>query len=82
MSEAMLSPPSGVNLNGNAQLLIAGAVFSTWVLAVIAVVLRFASRRIAKAGFWVDDWLMLPALAICTLLTFVAGIWRLCISYR
>ncbi len=81
MSEAMLSPPPGTDLNDNAQSLIRGGVVSTWILAIIAVVLRFTSRRMARAGFWVDDWLMLPALTICTLLTSVAGVWRKRITY-
>lgn len=76
----MIMEPTGVNLNQNAQAAIMGSILSTWALAVIAVILRFISRRIARAGFWVDDWLMLPALAICTFLTFVAGVWRKCVS--
>lgn len=72
--------PPGIDLNDNAQGKIAGFAASTWALAVIAVFLRFVSRRIARAGYWIDDWLMLPALAICTLLTFIAGVWRKLIS--
>jgi predicted lysophospholipase L1 biosynthesis ABC-type transport system permease subunit len=72
--------PPGIDLYGNAQGAITGFVASTWALAVIAVILRFVSRRIARAGYWMDDWLMLPALAIYTLLTFIAGMWRTLIS--
>lgn len=57
------------------------SIVSTWALAVVAVVLRFVSRRIARAGFWIDDWLMLPARANCTLLTYVAGVWRKCVYF-
>jgi len=73
-----LAPPPGLNLNDEAQTKIVGSLFTTWTLAVIAVLLRFVSRKIAKAGLWVDDWLMLSALIICTLLTFIAGVWRMC----
>ena len=76
----MTMDPTGVDLNDDAQTALTGSIFSTWALAVTAVVLRFISRRIARAGFWIDEWLMLPALAICTLLTFVAGVWRKCVS--
>ena len=30
-------------------------------MASIAVCLRLAARRLSKAGFWYDDWLMVPA---------------------
>lgn len=71
-----LDPPPGLYLNDNRQAGITASMFVTWVLAFISVSLRFIARKLAKAGFWVDDWLMIPALTICTLLTFVAGIWR------
>ena len=31
-------------------------------LTVLAIALRFLSRRLAKAGFWWDDWLSLLTL--------------------
>ena len=33
-----------------------------WVLALATFGLRMTSRKISKAGFWWDDWLMIPAL--------------------
>ena len=33
----------------------------TWAVALSMVCLRFTARRIGKAGFWYDDWLMIPA---------------------
>ena len=36
---------------------LAGTV-STWVIAVVFMFLRFASRKIAKNGFWLDDYLI------------------------
>lgn len=45
--------------NKNAQ--IKGSIIATWALAVIAVCLRLTARRLSKAGFLYDDWLMVPA---------------------
>ena len=75
-----LNPPPGLNLYDNRQTEITVPIFLTWTLALISVSLRFASRRLAKAGLWIDDWLMVPAFIICTLITFVAGVWRMCMG--
>ena len=32
-----------------------------WIVGLLVLALRFASRRISKAGFWWDDWLLVPA---------------------
>ena len=45
----------------NDNALIKGSIIATWALAVIAVCLRFVARRLSKARFWYDDWLVLPA---------------------
>lgn len=55
-------PPPGTDLAANQQPEIIGSIIATWVFAVIAVALRFFARRVSRAGFWWDDWLMLPAL--------------------
>lgn len=34
----------------------------TWTLAVTASCLRFTARRLSNAGFWYDDWLIVPAM--------------------
>ena len=57
MSEQL--PPLPLQSNESAQ--IKGSIVATWALAVIAVCLRFTARRLSKAGFWYDDWLMVPA---------------------
>ena len=38
-----------------------GVIIATWVMALLAVCLRFLARRLSKAGLWYDDWLMIPA---------------------
>jgi hypothetical protein len=55
-------PPPGIDLAASKQPQTRGLIISTWVLALLAVALRFYARRISKAGFWWDDWLMIPAL--------------------
>lgn len=56
------APPAGVNLQESQQYVIVVSLFSTWTLAIIVVCLRFASRVISKVGFWLDDWLIIPAM--------------------
>lgn len=55
-------PPSGIDLGASQQSEIIGSITATWALAVICVALRFLARRVSRAGFWWDDWLMVPAL--------------------
>ena len=38
-----------------------GSIIATWLIALIAVCLRFLARRLSKAGLWYDDWLVIPA---------------------
>ena len=42
--------------------LVQGVLITGWALALTAVCLRFFARRLSKAGFWYDDWLMIPAM--------------------
>ena len=51
----------GLNTNGDA-IIATGVVFT--VLAVVAVGLRFASKRMTSAAVGIDDWLLLAALLI------------------
>jgi hypothetical protein len=53
--------PPGIDLAADDQNQIIGSVSATWALATIALVMRFLCRRISKAGYWWDDWLMIPA---------------------
>lgn len=39
-----------------------GGTISLQVLSTLVVILRFVARRVAKAGLWWDDWLIVPAL--------------------
>ena len=38
------------------------SILATWILALIVLSLRFAARKISKAGFWWDDWLLVLAM--------------------
>ena len=40
-----------------------GGTITLTIIATIAVVLRFASRRISQASYWWDDWAIVIALA-------------------
>ena len=54
--------PPGVNIHASKQGQLYAATIVTWSLAAIAVALRFWSRRLVKAGYWLDDWLALLVL--------------------
>ena len=47
---------------GSRQPQLYASIIITYFLAISAVILRFISRRLKKAGWWVDDWLILVAL--------------------
>ncbi|PYI33850.1 hypothetical protein BP00DRAFT_319229, partial [Aspergillus indologenus CBS 114.80] len=48
--------PAGIDLSADQRPTIVGVLIATWVLASLAVALRFTARSIAKAGLWWDDW--------------------------
>jgi len=63
MSTTALSPaPPGLNIHESRQPQLYAASTITFVLAVLAVCLRFLSRKLLKAGYWLDDWLSVGAL--------------------
>ena len=41
---------------------IRGAILAVWIYALCTLCLRFLARRRSKAGFWYDDWLLIPAI--------------------
>ena len=41
---------------------IRGPIIATWTLALVVIFLRFASRKVSRAGFWYDDWFMIPSI--------------------
>ncbi len=67
---ALPTPPPTVNLEDTQARRILGVNLATFVLAVMAIGLRFTARRLTRLPFWWDDWLMLPA---------IVG-WRRCFS--
>ncbi|KAL8627300.1 hypothetical protein Q9189_006992 [Teloschistes chrysophthalmus] len=58
----MEDPPLGMDLTASQVPRILGVNIATFCLAVIAIVLRFTARRLSRAAFWWDDWLMVPAI--------------------
>ena len=58
----MDGPPPGIDLSASEVPRILGVNIATFILAVIAIVLRFMARRLTRAPFWWDDWLMIPAI--------------------
>lgn len=42
--------------------LIRGSILAVWFYALLGLCLRFLARRLSKAGFWYDDWLLIPAI--------------------
>jgi len=40
------------------------------ILAIMAVALRFLSRKLSRAGFWWDDWVIVMALARFSILLY------------
>ena len=64
-------PVSNGDAYGAATIVVSGIVF---VLAIIAVALRFYTRIVTKAGLGWDDWLILAAV-VSTLLTGILVVW-------
>ena len=58
----MEGPPPGIDLSETQVPRMLGINISTFVLAVISIILRFVSRRLSRAHFWWDDWLMISAI--------------------
>ena len=56
------SPPPDVDLQDTQVPRILGVNIATFILAVIAISLRFIARRLTRLPYWWDDWLMLPAI--------------------
>ncbi|KAH3939755.1 hypothetical protein HBI56_224330 [Parastagonospora nodorum] len=69
--------PPGIDLAANQQPRIIGSVAATWALATIALVLRFYCRRLSKAGFWWDDYLMIPAYIFTSIVSWVTMTWMI-----
>ncbi len=58
-------PPPDVDLRDTQVPRILGVNIATFILAVIAISLRFTARRLTRLPYWWDDWLMLPAIVCC-----------------
>ncbi|KAF2233444.1 hypothetical protein EV356DRAFT_201211 [Viridothelium virens] len=62
MSAPIPPPPPGLNIHKSRQPELYAASITTWVLALIAVGLRFWCRRLTKSAYRLDDWLIVAAL--------------------
>ncbi|KAL9614954.1 MAG: hypothetical protein Q9167_000596 [Letrouitia subvulpina] len=68
-------PPKGVNIHESRQSQLYAAAITTYILAVIAVCLRFWARRLLKAAFMLDDWLAAAAAFVATGLLISTIVW-------
>ncbi|KAL8825569.1 MAG: hypothetical protein Q9191_004329 [Dirinaria sp. TL-2023a] len=71
-------PPQGP-LPDHSSHVIAAAICAI-VFSTAAVVLRCVARRMSKAGFWWDDWIIIASLpAVATVSICLPSVWSLCI---
>jgi hypothetical protein len=54
--------PSDININESQQPKLLGTIISVYLVSVLAVALRFQSRRLSKVELCWDDWTVLLAL--------------------
>ena len=57
-----MSAETMVNLSDSKQPDIYGAISTVYSVAVLAVVLRLPARRLSKASYWWDDWIIIIAM--------------------
>ena len=58
---ALPPPPPGLDIHASRQPSLYAATIITWILAVVAVGLRFWCRKMTKSGYKLDDWLVVVA---------------------
>ena len=68
--------PQGLDIHATRQPELYAAQLTTYILAVIAVGLRFWARKLLKAGYWLDDWIAVAALV--RLRGYTTGMFRKC----
>ncbi|KAM0450434.1 hypothetical protein ACHAO4_006410 [Trichoderma viride] len=61
-------PPSGINLDDDKRASIMVTSIVTWCMAALVVGLRIVSRRLKNIDLWIDDWLIIAALILVTIL--------------
>ena len=61
-----MSAGTMVNLSDSKQPDIYGTISTVCPVAVLVVVLRLLARRVSKAGYWWDDWIIIIAMVECT----------------
>ena len=61
-TQMLFGTPDDSDILSDKRTLVVSTAIAMLILAVIAVVLRFVSRRVIHVPFLIDDWLMLAAL--------------------
>ena len=70
----MPPPPEGLDLTESQVPRMVGVNISTFVVALIALILRFVCRKITRMPIWWDDWLMIPAW-LGSLVILITSLW-------
>lgn len=68
MSSQLPPIPEGLNIHASRQSQLYSSTIITYCLAVIAVALRFWSRRLTRTRYFIDDWCVVVALFMATAL--------------
>ena len=74
--------PTDLALGANENGRIKGSILTVWALALIGLCLRFVARRMSKAGYWYDDWLLIPAMVCCEIQCDLCLLTRLSLQLR
>ena len=64
-TQILFGTPDDPDILSDKRTLVVSTGIAMLILAVVAVVLRFVSRRVIRVPFLIDDWLMLAALVCC-----------------
>lgn len=69
--------PAGIDLSQSRKSTILGCIIGTYSTALICIGLRFASRHVARAKLWWDDWMICAAAVFSSVVAFVGAVWMM-----